>query len=95
MSIELGLAILNTLLMPAIGAIGYLLWNKITGIEKEQEAMADRIWAELKTVKQEVDGIRLNYLDRFTDIKDTITTNHLHLTEKISILETLLKQNLK
>lgn len=95
MTLELALVIFNTLLMPLVGAVSYLLWNKISGIEKEQEAMADRIWAELKTVKHEVDGMRLNYLDRFTDIKDLITNNHLHITEKISILETLLKQNLK
>lgn len=95
MTLELVLTIVNTLLMPMAGALAYMLWNKIAGIEKEQEAMADRIWAELKTVKQEVDGIRLNYLDRFTDIKDTMNKNHLHLSEKISILETLLKQNLK
>jgi len=38
--------------------------------------------------------IRLNYLDRFEDVKDHQNKLHLQTVEKISILETLLQQNI-
>ena len=94
MPLELVLTIINTLLIPLAGAVAYLLWNKITSIEKEHSEMAARIWEELRTVKKEIDGIRFNYLNRFDDIKSIINTHHLHSMEKIAILETLLKQHL-
>jgi hypothetical protein len=92
---SLVLALINLVVVPLAGTVSYLLWNKITTIEKEQVDMADRIWAELRTVQQEISTVRLNYLDRFDDLKDIMNKHHLLITEKITILETLLKQNLK
>lgn len=95
MELTLALSLINVFVIPLAGAVAYMLWNKIAGIEKEQLDQADRIWAELKTVNAEMDHIRLNYLDRFDDIKDIINLHHLQSMEKITILETLLKQHLK
>lgn len=92
MEISLVLALINLLVVPLAGAVAYMLWSKITAIEKEQVNMADRIWAELTAVKTDINNVRLNYLDRFDDIKGTLNKNHLQLTEKISILHTLITE---
>ena len=95
MELSLVLAIANILVIPLASMVAYLLWNKITTIEKEQVDMADRIWKELGTVKNELNQIRYNYLNRFDDVKDILHQNHLQSMEKIAILETLLKQHIK
>jgi len=45
-------------------------------------------------MKRELLDIRLNYLDRFEDVKDHQNKLHLETTKKFSILETLLQQHL-
>lgn len=51
--------------------------------------------ARLQDVEHQLNGIRLNYLDRFDDIKDTINKNHLELIAKMVKLDTVLTQHIK
>lgn len=57
-------------------------------------ARLSRTEKELDALKQEVTEIRLNYLNRFQDVKDHQSRLHLEMTEKISILQTLLTEHL-
>lgn len=91
MDIQLILIIINVIVIPLASVIAFMLWNKITTIEKEQLDMADRIWAELKLFKHELDLVKSDYLDRFTDIKDLMGMNHLELIKNLSKLDTCLQ----
>lgn len=53
-----------------------------------------RMDQDIELLKRELLEIRLNYLDRFDDIKDHQNKLHLETTQKISILESLLKMHL-
>jgi len=53
-----------------------------------------RMDQDIELMKRELIEIRLNYLDRFEDVKDHQNKLHLQTVEKISILETLLQQNI-
>lgn len=85
--LELILVVVNAVVIPLGSTIGFMLWNKITGIEKEQEASAIRIWKQLEGLGKEIDQVRLNYLDRFSDIKETLRLNHLELIRNITKLD--------
>lgn len=77
------LGIVTTLLGLAANAfIAMLFWR------------LKRMDQDIELLKKELLVIRLNYLDRFDDIKDHLNKLHLETTEKISILEALLKIHL-
>ena len=53
-----------------------------------------RMDQDIELLKRELMEIRLNYLDRFDDVKEHQYKLHLETREKISILESLLKLHL-
>lgn len=52
-----------------------------------------RMDTRIGELEKDMDQIRLNYLDRFADLKDTIKSFELTITQRISILETLLQEH--
>jgi hypothetical protein len=46
---------------------------------------------DIEMLKKEVQSIRLNYLDRFEDVKDHQSSLNLDIIKQISILETLIQ----
>lgn len=49
---------------------------------------------DIDQLKTEMTAIRLNYMNRFDDIKEHQNRLHLELIKKVSILETLLNERL-
>lgn len=66
----------------ANGFAGVLFW-RIKEMDKQ-----------IQSLERELSAVRYNYLNRFDEIKGIMSTNHLQISEKIAILETLLKQHL-
>lgn len=89
------MTVINVVIVPLVSTVGFLLWNKITTIERVIHTEHARIWAEVKAVEEEISCVRGNYLTRFDEIKDLLHNYHLQSIEKISILETLLKEHIK
>lgn len=54
-----------------------------------------RLDEDVEDMKKQLSAVRMNYLDRFDEIKTLLHEYHLQSIEKISILETLLKQHNK
>lgn len=54
-----------------------------------------RLDEDVEILKKELSIVRMNYLDRFDEIKTLLHGYHLQSIEKISILETLLKEHIK
>jgi len=54
-----------------------------------------RMDADIEILKRQIADIRINYMDRFDDVKDHTYKLHLDIKEKISILETLIHKSLK
>jgi hypothetical protein len=54
-----------------------------------------RMDQDIEMFKRELMEIRLNYLDRFDDVKDHQNQLHLETVKKFGILEVLIKQHLK
>ncbi len=77
------LGLMTTLLGISANAFVALLFSRMKHIEADQANM-----------RAELMEIRLNYLDRFDDVKEHQYKLHLEIKEKISILETLTKQHL-
>lgn len=46
-----------------------------------------RMDSDIEMLKQDITQVRMNYLNRFQDVKDHNTTLHLQLLDKISILD--------
>lgn len=64
------------------GGFIYLFWQRITKLENVVDA-----------VQKDMNGMRLNYLDRFDDLKETIKTFELKITERIAKLEAVIKND--
>jgi len=77
------LGLLTTLLGLSANAFVALLFQRLKKIDEEHSEM-----------RRELMEIRLNYLDRFDDVKQHQYKLHLETKEKISILEVLIKQDL-
>ena len=45
---------------------------------------------DIECVKDETDQVRLNYLEKFVDVKEVINANHLDIVQRMTKLETLL-----
>jgi len=43
--------------------------------QKELDKIKEEMWIELESMKREVGGVKLNYLDRFAEQKDLIVSN--------------------
>lgn len=68
--------IVTTLLgLSANGIVGLLFWR------------IKRMDQDIEVLKTEINQIRLNYLNRFQDVKDHNTQLHLQMLDKISILD--------
>jgi hypothetical protein len=78
------LGILITLLGGASNIIILLLFWRIK-----------RMDADIELLKIQIADIRINYMDRFDDVKEHQYKLHLDIKEKFSILETLIHKSLK
>lgn len=68
--------IITTLLgLSANAIVGLLFWR------------IKRMDQDIEMLKADINGVRINYLNRFQDLKDHNTNLHLQLLEKISILD--------
>jgi len=74
-----------TLLATAIGGI---LWYKLVQTDKDIKELFNNV----AVIKQEMGQLRLNYLDRFQDLKDHSSSLNLQLIQRIAILETKLSE---
>lgn len=82
------LSIFSAVISPLLGAIWFLLWNKL----KATDDRLQRAYNEVNKIWETVDKIKYNYIDRFDDIKEAIGKLELKVVEKITILETLINK---
>lgn len=92
MSLLETLSLISIIISPLIGLICFMLWKKIEAMDKEQTDMADRVWKEVKELGTEVNNIKSNSMDRFTDLKNCITSFELKFIERVTRLETILNK---
>ena len=78
------IGILITLLGGASNVIILLLFWRIK-----------RIDSDIELLKKQITDVRINYMDRFDDVKEHNYKLHLDIKEKFSILETLIHKTLK
>lgn len=64
-----------TLSITANGLAGFLIW------------WFNRVNKKIEYLEKELNAIRLNYLDRFEDLKDHISRGNLEIIQRISTLE--------
>jgi len=76
------LGILWTLLGIVSNGFIVLFWQRIRKLEDIVEVL-----------QKETAGMRLNYLDRFDDLKEVIKAFELKMVEKMSILETAFNEH--
>lgn len=70
------MVIITTLLgLSANGMVGLLFWR------------IKRMDQDIELLKTDINLVRLNYLNRFQDIKDHNTALHLQMLDKFSILD--------
>lgn len=84
------LDILPTIFSIGLTLLGFLFWQKIKTMD-ERSRQHDR---QIELLEAQLDRIRTNYLNRFDDLKDHVTTVQLNIVERISILETRLSEKL-
>jgi len=76
MEVEHVLILLTTVLgLSANAIVGLLFWR------------IKRMDQDIEILKIDINQVRMNYLNRFQDVKDHNTNLHLQLLEKISILD--------
>ena len=54
-----------------------------------------RTEGRIQEIEHQLTSIRLNYLDRFDEVKNLINKNHLEIIQKIVKLDTCLTQHMK
>jgi hypothetical protein len=82
--------IISILLSTTLSVIGFLLWQQVRDLQRQIDESKKNIFINAA----ELDKIKLNYLNRFQDVKEHVSNNVLKIIERLTVLETKITTHL-